>query len=122
MVAIGKDFVGTASGAAVFGLLQEGEIQEPLTPVELSRKIYLVMSQIWYRGSAAALASRHDGRVQPLAQICGQIVNLVGTIDLNRLARGVEGDLAVLAAAHMLEQIRAHLARILVVDQIVELG
>jgi hypothetical protein len=72
--------------------------------------------------SAALFAACHDGGVEALAEAGGQIVNLVGAIDLNGLARGAERYFAVLAAAQMLLQVSAHLGSYRVVDQVVEQG
>jgi hypothetical protein len=52
--------------------------------------------------SATIFASCHDGRVQAIAQIIGHLVDLVATIDLNRLLGGVEDDFAVAALLKVL--------------------
>ena len=49
--------------------------------------------------SAALFAAGHDGGVEALAEAGGQVVDLVGAIDFDGLAGGVEGDFAVVAAA-----------------------
>jgi hypothetical protein len=70
--------------------------------------------------SATLFTTRHDGRMKPLAKPWRQIVNLVRPVDLDRLSRGVEGDLAVLATMQMLLQIGADFGSYRVVDQVVE--
>jgi hypothetical protein len=54
------------------------------------------------RSSAAFFAAGHDGGVEAFAEVGGQIINLMGAIDFNGLAGGVERDLAVVTAAQML--------------------
>jgi hypothetical protein len=53
------------------------------------------------RALAAALAASHDGGVEALAQTVGKIINLMRAVDFDGLARGIEGHLAVLAAAQV---------------------
>jgi hypothetical protein len=47
--------------------------------------------------STAFFASLHDGGVQAVTQIIGHLVDLMATIDLNRLLSRVEDDFAVAA-------------------------
>src|ERR1017187_850971 len=54
------------------------------------------------RSSAAFFAEGHDGGVEAFAEVGGQIINLMGAIDFNGLAGGVERELAVVTAAQML--------------------
>ena len=72
--------------------------------------------------SAYFLALLHDRAVQPLAYFRGKLVDLVALEDLDGLARGIQSDLAVLAAAQMLLQIGAHLRGHFVVNEVIELG
>src|ERR1039458_3545718 len=74
------------------------------------------------RRSAALFAAGHDGGVEALAEAGGQVVDLVGTVDFDGLARGVEDDLAVAAAPQVLLQLGARLGGHRVVDQVVEKG
>jgi hypothetical protein len=46
-----------------------------------------------------------DGLVEPLPQVIGQLVQLVAAIDLARLPRGTQRDLAMFAAAEVLLEI-----------------
>ena len=57
----------------------------------------------------AALALRHDGRMKPFTEFIGQLINLMGTINLNRPAGGIEHHLAMLAIMQMGFNLRAHL-------------
>src|ERR1035437_3656790 len=70
--------------------------------------------------SAALFAAGHDGGVEAFAEAGGEGVNLVGAIDFDGLARGVEDHLAVAAAAQVRLQFRARLGGYRVVDQVVE--
>jgi len=72
------------------------------------------------RASAAFFAARHDGGVEAFAEAGGQVVDFVGAVDLNGLARGVQGDFAVFAAAQVFLQVGAHLGRDAVVNEVVE--
>ncbi len=72
--------------------------------------------------SAAFFAAGHDGGVEAFAEAGGHVVDLVGAIDLDGFAGGVEGDFAVLAAAQMLLEVGAHLSGNGVVDHVVEQG
>ena len=74
------------------------------------------------RDSAALLAAGHDGGVEALAEAGGQVVDLVGAIDFDGLAGGIEGDHAVIAAAEMLLQLRSHLRRDRAVNEVVQQG
>jgi len=60
--------------------------------------------------------------MKPVAQPGGQIVQLMGPVNLNRLASGVEDHLAGTAVAQMLLQIGARFGGQRVVDQIIEKG
>jgi hypothetical protein len=71
-------------------------------------------------GLAAFFAAGHDGGVEALAEVGGQVVDFVGTIDLDGFAGGAEGDLAVLATAQMFLQVSAHFGGYRIVDQIIE--
>ncbi len=73
-------------------------------------------------GLAAFFAAGHDGGVEALAEAGRHFVELVRAIDLDGFAGGAEGDFAVLAAAHMLLEVGAHLPGGGVVDQVVEQG
>jgi hypothetical protein len=72
------------------------------------------------RVSAAFFATGHNGGVEALAEVGGKVIDLVGTINFDCLAGGVEGDLAVAAAAEMLLQFGAGLDGYRVVDEVVE--
>src|SRR5215469_9192797 len=72
------------------------------------------------RDSAALFAALHDGFVESVAETGGHFVDLVGAIDLNGFAGGVEGDLAMLAATKVVLQIGAHITGHGVVDQVIE--
>src|SRR6266568_1128290 len=72
--------------------------------------------------SAAFFAAGHYGGVQAFTEAGGHVVNLVGAIDLDGLAGGVEGDLAVIATLQVFLEVRSHLGGYRVVDQIVEQG
>src|SRR6185437_7603892 len=70
--------------------------------------------------SGIVFASRHDGCVEALAQVSGELIYLVGAVDFYRLARGVENHLAVPALVHMLLDLGAQFRGHAVVDQVVE--
>jgi len=72
--------------------------------------------------SAALFASRHDGCVQPLAQAGRHFVDLVRAVDLDGLASGAEGDLAVIAGFQVLLQLRTQPRLDGVFEHIVEQG
>lgn len=72
--------------------------------------------------SAALLATGHDSGVKALLQAGGQIINFMGAVDFDSLARGVEDDHAVAATAEVRLQFDAHLGGHRVVDQVVEMG
>ncbi len=71
---------------------------------------------------AAFFAARHDGGVEALAETNRQIVELVRAVDLDGLARGAEGDFAVIAAFEVVLQLNARLGGYRVVDQIIKEG
>jgi hypothetical protein len=58
--------------------------------------------------------------VEPLAEVGGKVVDLVGTIDFDGLTGGVEGDFAVTAAVEVLLQFGACLGGYRIVDEVVE--
>ena len=60
--------------------------------------------------------------MEAVAETGRHVVDLVGTIDLDRFARGAEGDLAVLTSAQVLLQVTPHLGGYRVVDQVIEHG
>lgn len=72
--------------------------------------------------SAAFFAASHDGGVQSIAKVLRHLVNLVGAVDLDRLASRVEDDLAVAALLEVLFDFGTGLRRNGVVDQFVEDG
>ena len=72
--------------------------------------------------SAAFFTARHDGCMKSVAKAFGHFVNLVRTINLDRLAGGIEDDLAVAAFLQMLLHSGAGFDSNRVVDQIVEEG
>jgi hypothetical protein len=72
--------------------------------------------------SAALFAAGHDGGVETVAEAGGEIVDLVGAVDLDGLSGGVEDDLAVAAALQVQFQVGAHLGSDGVVDDVVEQG
>ena len=71
---------------------------------------------------AAFFTAFHDGFVEAVAEAGGHFVDLVGTIDFDGLAGGVQRDLAMLAATQVLLEIGSHLAGDAVVDQVIEHG
>lgn len=72
--------------------------------------------------STAFFASGHDGCVEAFAEAGGEFVDLVRAVDLNGLARGVQGDFAMLAAFEVLLELGAGFWRNRVVDEVVEEG
>jgi hypothetical protein len=70
--------------------------------------------------SAALFAALHDRLVQALAQTHRHLVDLVGPVDLDCLAGGVQRDFAMVATTQMILQIGAHLGSHRVVDQVIE--
>jgi len=73
-------------------------------------------------GLAAFFAAGHDGGVEAVAEAGGEIVNLMGAVNLDGLAGGIEDDLAVAAFAEVGLQLGADLGGYRVVDQVVEQG
>ena len=71
---------------------------------------------------AAAFAFRQDGSLQALSQRCRQLIQLMLTINFDRLPGGIQGDDAVLTLAQMQLEIRTQRGRHGVVNQIVEFG
>jgi len=77
----------------------------------------------WFQCSAAVFAAGHDGCVEAVTKSVGQIVQLVGAIDLNGLAGRVVDHFAVPALVQVLFEFRAGLCgKGVVVDQLVEMG
>jgi hypothetical protein len=72
------------------------------------------------RRLAAFFAAGHDGGVEALAEAGGHVVDLVGAVDLDGLARGGESDFAVLATPKVLLQVGTHLGGDSVIDKVVE--
>src|SRR5271166_2179976 len=72
--------------------------------------------------SATPFAAGHDGVVEAFAKARRHFVDFVGAVDLDRLARGFEGDLAMLAAVQMFLEVSAQLCRGGIVDQFIEKG
>jgi hypothetical protein len=60
--------------------------------------------------------------VESLAKTYGKIINLMGAVDFDSLACGIEDDLAVLAAAQVGLQFSARFGSHRVIDQIIEKG
>ena len=73
-------------------------------------------------GLTAFFAAFHDGFVEAVAEGSGHFVDLVGAVDLDGFAGGVQGDFAVLATLEVLLQVGAHLSRYGVIDHVVEHG
>jgi hypothetical protein len=71
---------------------------------------------------AALFAAGHDGGVEAFLEVGGKIVKFMRAVDFDGLAGGVEDDLAVLAAVHVLFKLGARLGGDFVVDQVVEKG
>jgi hypothetical protein len=71
-------------------------------------------------GLAALLAAGHDGGVEVFSKPGGKLVDLVGPVDLDGLAGGVEDNFAVSAFVQMLLHFGAGFRGDGVVDQIVE--
>jgi len=70
--------------------------------------------------AAATFTAGHDGGVEALAQSGGQFIDLVGAVDFDGLAGGVEDDLAVAAASQMRLQLGANFGGHSAVNQIIE--
>jgi len=71
-------------------------------------------------GSAAFFAAGHDGGVEAFAEIGGKVVNLVGKIDLDGFAGGVEDNFAVSALVKMLFDLGARFGGNGIVNQVVK--
>ena len=54
-------------------------------------------------------AAIHDGRMQTVAHLRGEFVNIVAAVDFDGFARGIENDFTVTAAAQVSLQLRASL-------------
>jgi len=80
------------------------------------------MRRVKSQQSTASLAAGHNGGVEALAKAGGQVIDLMGAVDLDGLAGGVENDFAVLAVAQMGLEFGARLGGYGVVDQVVEKG
>ena len=80
------------------------------------------MRRVGCQRSTAFLAAGHDGGVEAFAEAGGKVVDLVGTVDFNGLARSVENHLAVPAAAQVGLQFCARFGSHRIVDQVVEKG
>ena len=70
---------------------------------------------------SAVAALGQDRVVQPFAQILRKLVQLVAAVDLDRLARRVQRDLAVLALTQMFLQIGAQRNRRILIEHVIEL-
>ena len=73
-------------------------------------------------GLAAFFAAGHDGGVESFAEVVGEIVNLVRTVDLDGFAGGVEDNFAMAALVHMLFNFGLGFSGDGVVDDVVEQG
>jgi hypothetical protein len=71
-------------------------------------------------GLTAFFAAGHDGGVEALTEAGGEIVDLMGAVDLDGLAGGRERDFAVVAVFEMGLQFAARLHGDFVVDQVVK--
>jgi len=73
------------------------------------------------RPPLAVSALRQNGLLQPLPHIVRKLINLMAAIDLNRLPRRAQRNLAVLASSQMLFQVGPQRNSHFVIDQIVQL-
>jgi hypothetical protein len=69
---------------------------------------------------AAVLALGHDGGVKAIPHSIWELVDLMGAIDFDSLARGAESNFTVFAAAKMLVEKGTCLAGDLVINQFVQ--
>lgn len=60
--------------------------------------------------------------MQPLAKIVRQFVEFVAAVDLDRLARGVQRDLAVFALTQVLLQVGAQRKSRVLIEHLIELS
>jgi len=72
-------------------------------------------------GRSALAAFGHNGLVQALAQIFGQLVQLVAAVDLDGLPRRVQRDLAVLALFEMMLEIGTQRNGRVLIEHFIEL-
>jgi hypothetical protein len=63
----------------------------------------------------------HNGFVQTLAQVVGQLVQFVAAVDLNRLPCRVQRDFAMFAAAEMLLEIDPKRNRRVLIEHVIQL-
>lgn len=71
---------------------------------------------------AALRAAGHNRGVETLAKVSGKLIDLICAVDLDRLAGGIEGHLAVWATIQMGMKLLARFSGYRVVDHVVEKG
>src|ERR1700740_3497822 len=73
-------------------------------------------------GLLLVFATLHNGVVKAVAQLGGQLVDLMRPVDLDGLAGGIDDHFAVLALAHVLLDLGAGIGGDGLVDDVVEHG
>jgi hypothetical protein len=101
---------------------QKSQIMQLVMLAQDDRTRLFLMGKSEKAGSAAFRAARHDGGVEALAKVVGKFKNLIRSVDLDGLAGGIEGHLAVRATSQVSAKLVARFSRYRVVDHVVEKG